>query len=363
MKKYKVCVYAICKNEEKFVTRWMNSMKEADKIFVLDTGSTDQSVSLLKQKGAIVKTAEISPWRFDKARNLSLEMVDRDCDICVCTDLDEVFDKGWREKIEEAWSDSITRMKYPYIWNFDENNQPKTFFYLDKIHSREDYIWTHPVHEVLTNINQNENFGIVHNVLLNHHADNTKSRSSYLPLLELSVKEDPEDDRNMHYLGREYMFHKKYNEAIDTLIKHLSLKRATWKDERCASMRFIGRCYLGLNRVEEAKLWYKKAIKEASYMREGYTELGHLYYNLKKYKLAIRYLEKALQIKNKSQSYINESFCWDGMIEDDLSVCYFYTKKYEKSLYYVKEALKKKPTDERIIKNKEIIEEKQSTIK
>ena len=29
MKKYKVCVYAICKNEEKFINRWVESMKEA----------------------------------------------------------------------------------------------------------------------------------------------------------------------------------------------------------------------------------------------------------------------------------------------------------------------------------------------
>ena len=49
MKKYKVCVYAICKNEEKFVKRWVASMKEADEIYVLDTGSTDNTVSKLKE--------------------------------------------------------------------------------------------------------------------------------------------------------------------------------------------------------------------------------------------------------------------------------------------------------------------------
>ena len=44
MSKYKISVYAICKNEEKFVDRWYESMKEADEIYVLDTGSTDLSV-------------------------------------------------------------------------------------------------------------------------------------------------------------------------------------------------------------------------------------------------------------------------------------------------------------------------------
>ena len=40
----KICVYAISKNEEKFVKRWTESMKEADEIYVLDTGSTDKTV-------------------------------------------------------------------------------------------------------------------------------------------------------------------------------------------------------------------------------------------------------------------------------------------------------------------------------
>ena len=43
-KKLKVAVYAISKNEEKFVKRWYESMKEADSIYVLDTGSTDNTV-------------------------------------------------------------------------------------------------------------------------------------------------------------------------------------------------------------------------------------------------------------------------------------------------------------------------------
>ncbi len=47
----KICVYAICKNEEKFIDRYMDSMSEADKVFVLDTGSVDASVEKLKNRG------------------------------------------------------------------------------------------------------------------------------------------------------------------------------------------------------------------------------------------------------------------------------------------------------------------------
>ena len=96
MNKYKICVYAICKNEEQFVEKWVKSMSEADKIIVLDTGSTDKTVSKLKSAGATVYEERITPWRFDTARNRSLELVPDDIDICVCVDLDERFESGWR---------------------------------------------------------------------------------------------------------------------------------------------------------------------------------------------------------------------------------------------------------------------------
>ena len=46
----KICVYAIAKNEEQFVDRWVDSMSEADVIVVLDTGSTDRTVEKLKAR-------------------------------------------------------------------------------------------------------------------------------------------------------------------------------------------------------------------------------------------------------------------------------------------------------------------------
>ena len=94
----KICIYAICKNEEAFVDRWYNSMKEADEIVVVDTGSTDNTVQKLKSLGIKVYQKIFSPWRFDKARNYSLSKISSDVDVCMSTDLDEVFEQGWRKK-------------------------------------------------------------------------------------------------------------------------------------------------------------------------------------------------------------------------------------------------------------------------
>lgn len=111
---YKVCVYAICKNEEKFADRWMDSMGEADLVVVLDTGSEDGTAERLRARGAQVTVEQILPWRFDAARNRSLELVPEDVDLCVCTDLDEVFRPGWREALEQAWRPDCGRVSYRY---------------------------------------------------------------------------------------------------------------------------------------------------------------------------------------------------------------------------------------------------------
>lgn len=156
MKKRKICVYAISKNEEKFVNRWVDSIKDADGIYVLDTGSNDDTVKLLKKRGVHVISEIIEPWRFDVARNKSLDLVPDDTDICICLDLDEVFMSGWREELEKNWDDDTNRIYYNYNWSLDENNNPKVSFYIEKIHGRHNYKWTHPVHEVLSYTGNNQ---------------------------------------------------------------------------------------------------------------------------------------------------------------------------------------------------------------
>ena len=353
MTKYKICVYAICKNEEKFVKRWVSSMKVADEIYVLDTGSTDNTVKLLKEQGVNVSIELISPWRFDVARNKSLELVPNDTDICICTDLDEVFEKGWREKLENSYINGY-RVNYTYNWHINEDGKPDVTFLLNKIHPRTGYSWTHPVHEVLVSNIEEKSLNIT-DIVLNHYPDNSKSRGSYLELLELSVLEDSEDDRNMHYLGREYMYYRRWEDCINILKKHLNLKSATWNLERAASMRYIARSYINLHNETEAEFWYKKSIEEANNVREGYVELGLLYNKQEKWLDSINVLIKALCIKDKPMVYMNEVFCWDNTIDDLMSINYYNLGLKDLAIYYIDKALEYR-IDDRLLNNKKIIE-------
>ena len=349
----KIVVYAICKNEAQFVSRWIKSMSEADQIVVLDTGSTDDTVQRLRTLGAQVTVETICPWRFDVARNRSLELVDPDADICVCTDLDEVFHPGWRKALESAWIPGTTQATYRYTWSFRPDGGEGVVFWYEKIHARHGYRWVHPVHEVLEWMGPGQP-GLkvsAEGVQLDHHPDPKKSRAQYLPLLELAVAEAPQDDRSVHYLGREYLFYGRWDDCIRTLERHLSLPTAVWADERCASMRFLARAWRQKGRPEQARRWLWRAIGEAPHLREPYLELARLLYEEAEWDGVVYLCRQALAITDRPQTYICEAEAWGSLPWDLLSLGLYHTGRRAEALEAARQALALAPEDGRIRDN------------
>lgn len=352
----RVYVYAICKNEEKHAARWMQSMSEADGVFVLDTGSTDASVQTLRDLGAVVEEKRIEPWRFDEARNESLRMVPEDADICVCTDLDEVFRPGWRSGFERVWKKgSRMRARYLYAWSHDENGGDGVVFYSDKVHSRKGFGWVGAVHEVLKGDGDCE-WATASDVKLDHWPDEGKSRAQYLPLLETAVEEEPDNDRNMHYLGREYMFRGEYEKAIDTLKRHLGMESAKWKDERCASMRYIARCYAACGDEAESEKWLLRAAAEAPYLREPWLDFARQMYARGDWSAVLFACERALAIEDRPESYISEPECWGELPYDLMCIANYALGRADAALWAAKEAEKRAPDCERICQNRRLLE-------
>lgn len=359
MGSYKVCVYAICKNESQFVKRWMQSMSEADLVVVLDTGSTDDTVALLRESGAQVTVEKIEPWRFDAARNCSLELVPEDVDICVCTDLDEVFHPGWRERLEQAWRPGMGQVSYRYTWSFEPDGSEGYVFWSEKIHARHGYRWTHPVHEVLEWTGERERPQIVPvvGIQLDHHPDPAKSRGQYLPLLELSVAEAPEDDRNMHYLGREYMYRGRWDDCIRTLKRHLNMPTATWADERAASMRYMARAYVNKGDDQQALGWYLRAAAQAPHLREPYTDLALFLYERGEWDGVLWATGCALNIKERPRTYICEAAAWGSLPWDLRAIAFYRTGRLEQALEAAQQAVRLSPLDERLAGNVRAIQE------
>lgn len=359
MNLYKVCVYAICKNEAEFVDRWMDSMSEADLVVVTDTGSEDDTVEKLRKRGAEVYVEEIKPWRFDTARNRSLSHVPDEMDIAVCTDLDEVLRPGWRKQLEMFWTPDATMGNYLYNWKLNADGTPHTQFEYFKVHRKKDYRWHCPVHEYLQFIGTAaEKKVFIEGMVLDHYPDQEKSRGSYLPLLEMAVQEDPSSDRMMYYLGREYMYVQRWHDCIQTLMRHLAMPNAQWPEERSASMRWIAKSYNQLGNSAEAYLWYYRAIAEVPYMRDAYIECASMAYLLEDWSTVLCMTSQALKITEKNMCYINMGYAWDHTPDDLAAISCYNLGMYRDALEHAEKALAVSPEDARLQDNVTIIQKK-----
>lgn len=260
----RIGVYAISKNEAKNIARWLEAVREADAVCVTDTGSTDDSRNLFERGGAKVSSFD-KPFRFDEARNFALEKAKATgADILVSLDIDEVPEAGWRDRLEWAvmlMNDDVTG------WRIRIDNGSYSFVNT-RVHRREGWHWEHACHEILCGEGRTgpEVFTV------KHYQDSSKRRD-YLPLLLLDARERPEDGRAWHYLGREYMYQQRWQEAIDALNK--AVEYDAWDEQRAASYRFISRCKWRLRQYGGAK--------EASYKaaqvypgREEWVDLAWL---------------------------------------------------------------------------------------
>ena len=356
---YKICVYAICKNEEQFVDRWMDSMSEADLVVVTDTGSTDGTVEKLRERGAVVFQEVIKPWRFDKARNISLDHVPEDVDICICTDLDEVLEPGWRKCLEAVWEKDTDMGNYLYNWSLDAQGRPYVQIVYFKVHARKKYIWDYPVHECLRYLGTTKEKKVfVADMVLNHYPDHKKSRGSYIGLLEMGTAERPDDPRMSYYLGREYMFKRDWDACISELQRYLGLPAARWAEERCAAMRWIAKAYAEKKKFTEAFQWFHRAVAEVPQMRDAYVECANLAYVRSDWETCFYMTEKALKIKEKSRSFTNAGHAWDYTPHDLAAIACFRLGMYERAEKHAEEAVRMAPEKERLKDNLSKIRDK-----
>lgn len=357
--KNKICVYAITKNEEKFVDQWVESMKEADSIVVLDTGSTDNTVKKLQELGVTVKVEEINPWRFDVARNKAMELVPDDCNILLSTDLDEVLEKGWSAPLREKWIEGKhERGVYKYSWSHLPDGSSGRVFRYDKIHSR-NWKWKAPVHELLYNMNTNSNnyrsdevLDLFDEMHLHHYPDKTKSRASYLPLLEIRVQEDPNDHYGRIYLAHEYFYRGMYDKSIKLFEDILENYKEKYTSlEKASCYLFMGDCYSKLEDSENAITSYKKAIEIDNTYIEPYINLASELIRIKDFELAEFYMKRGIRNSYRHYTWLERDTSWSYAPWDVLCLASYYAGHRKESIIYAAKALQFEPTNERLNNN------------
>ncbi len=337
----KIAVATIAKNEEQFVQRWAESCKDADYRLILDTGSDDNTATLAGVYGVKHDTKVFDPWRFDHARNHALSLIPDDIDYVIWLDMDEVLQPGWRQALEKA---TTTRPRYKYVWSWNPDGSEGLVYAGDKIHKRHGYTWQHPVHEVLKAVDTIETQEFIEGLQIHHHPDHTKSRSQYLPLLELAVKENPHDDRNQFYLAREYFFNGQYGLAQYHFGQHLHLSQ--WNPERAASHR-----YLAKMRPDAAEFHLYRAIAEDPTRRESWVELAMVYYERRDWQRCRMACTMALAVIEKPLDYLCEAFAWGSVPHDLMALSCHHLGDSDEAFYHGSQAVALEPYNERLVTN------------
>lgn len=347
----KIAVYTIALNEEQFVESWYKSAKDADYLLIADTGSVDNTARIAQRLGINVFSISIKPWRFDDARNAALSLIPSDIDYCIALDMDEQLQPGWRYHLEKM-DKKITRPRYKYTWSWNEDGSPGLEYGADKIHLRHNYRWKHPVHEIIVPDRIQEKQGWI-DLEIHHHPDTSKPRSQYLPLLKLSVEEDPLDDRNSFYYARELFLYDMHKESIAEFKRYLNLPTALWGAERARAYRYLAQ----MDR-ENAFDYLDKALQEDPRRRETLVHLAVEYYLVSNWESCNRYAIEALEIKSKQLDYLCEALAWGSLPYDLAAVSSYHLGKIEDAIRYGALAVEAEPSNQRLISNLEIYKQK-----
>ena len=330
-----ICVYGISLNEERNVARFMDSTLDADGVYISDTGSTDDTVDMLRRRGANVQRISVVPWRFDTARNISLDYVPEDADVCVCLDLDEVLVPGWREIVERSWVNGTTVLRYPFTtdWADPEQTKPKIVIWGFKVHSRHGYRWNYPIHEVLEPEDPKEQRAIlIKDELIRHYPDIERDRTeNRLPIYEMWMDQYVENPRMVHYYASELARQKRYAEAEQWAHWFLALVPGyidppiedtdQWSVLRAAVCRLIAACKGAQGRpADEVLIWMLRSLGEAPWQRETWIRMGQFWLAAKDWAAAEAALRRGHMITSTEGCIEIEMDCWDERAQEMLDL-------------------------------------------
>ena len=331
----KISVYAIAKNEAKHVARWFDCMKEADEICVLDTGSTDDTVKLLLERGAKVSVKKYDEFLFDRARNDARKLVSKDADILFALDLDETIAPGWRKILEDAWIAAEDEGRRPAYaeYGIKTNLDNGEIAYINKIHSPADGVWEYGIHEALK-FDRHDAIQLPPSFCLEHHPDGEKSRAQYMTMLERAVRKTPDSARLRMYYGRELANGGRLDDALKELDKGLQLSTKAGADVdsqwRSVAMFYIAKIYDLKRDGKNAELWGLRSVLEME-RRDNCYFLAKIYEALKDPILSNKAYTKTSAITERSKGYPDEPEAWSALFYGRYSKNLWEVGEYEKS--------------------------------
>jgi tetratricopeptide (TPR) repeat protein len=323
----KIAVYAIAKNESENVEAWLENLADADGIFVLDTGSTDDTISLLNAGGATVEEMNYGKkFRFDQARNQAMHLVPKEFDVLVSVDFDERLSPGWREAIEQEFDEETDVANYTLVYNFDSEGNIITSYPRMAVHRHDSATWHYAVHELLMPLKPHKRKTL--NFMCVHYGKG-KPAGHYLDLLKLCREEHPNDPRAMGYLAREYFGMGNFTMAKPLYQDYIRIEPyPPMQSEACIRIAQMSPDFIS------QEWWLRQAVQLCNDMREPYCEMALLYFRNEMWEHCIAYTKSAMQHKKPNYDTIyRDEFYTDTWAWHMLMAAYQQDGNYRKALH------------------------------
>jgi tetratricopeptide (TPR) repeat protein len=253
----------------------------------------------------VAKQIHVSPWRFDDARNTALSLVWPEIDMCISLDIDEYMSENFVDELKalKRRVPQINRVNHRFSTIWDAANS--TDHWHERIHSRAGYRWVLPVHEKLETHDQEFTEWLAH-IRMYQKPDLTKSRSSYRPLLEQSVKERPNIWKSWSFLAGEYAGAGEYDKALDAINSALSIADS----DKAYLQTQLGYFNEHLGKYQEAENNFINATFYAPLVREYKVKVADYLERRGQQALANVYLVQASQITTRTYGYEFDPACW-----------------------------------------------------
>ncbi|MDD5649636.1 MAG: glycosyltransferase [Candidatus Nanoarchaeia archaeon] len=295
----------IMKDVEKTLQKCLDSAAPVvDEIIVVDTGSTDRSKEIALQYTSKVYDF---PWidDFSAARNFSFDLCTKEYIFWIDAD-DEILKKD-QEKIKNLDLSDKEIVLCQYQYSHDQFGVPECTLERERIIKRSLGLkWEKPIHEYLPISGKK----ISRQDIEIHHWKQHGTSERNLKILERIIQKDP-DSRNFYYLGKEYADFGRFEEAIETLEKFVTMK-GWWEDVFCAHDT-IAKCYLVLKNEKKFFENIFRSIEIEPRRAEPYFELGDYYFSKNDWGKAAHYFDICLNVKRPKElmsTYYPQNYTW-----------------------------------------------------